>query len=700
MPLPKYATAKAITQLDYTDRWALARTCSSYHSIGLPLAFELLRYVPLVGEPFEDVLPTREYTRLNSKPDNVLHHVKHVEFAFPDRPNFFSRHAYLLEEQTAFEDVSDLGASSVNIRERFGSGDNPVMKRILSDITKQTLDILAAIPEGRLESFRQKKLKKLSIDTGLGCVFASLDDLTDDQTSGRLDTNSFDRLTSISWKGGQSVIQWTALRNLIALNHFHLRNLSVDTSSNGLPDMSPNHDLLIHVGLELPSLRSISLRRMQLDYVTLGSEELSLKVINSTSIVLSHAEPSKEQLRNFDMSLRCLRVPQLKSLRLIGCNEVDGFLERLLVNQRLSLKRLEIADAEENEYDLIEGPDNLSLPEVLRRCDCLEEMYLLLHRLPAIDTPGGRDQTQVTWDILNTQDIPLRRLVYHERTLEDEDLDSPADWVDYLDRQLMKKALSKMELECFGICDLPHLMPHYLDAFRGKSTLKVIHIRRSYGGNDCREIREEIRQAITGYEWFDPGRFDPVDEHRRFIGRPHPKEGPSELLTNLVRCLFGGSGIESLELVAYGDFSNERKFRSETLLYVRAPEDPLGYREIAGVDPEWEKVREPWKDFLSACPFSSGREEDSDLEDEEDSAVDDEDDDEEDFDSDSQFPSDDDDGWTDTDESDDPSGFSDNDSRFDYGAGNEDDEGPVDPDATDDYFCLRNLFAEVESFRG
>lgn len=305
---------------------------------------------------------------------------------------------------------------------------------------------------------RQKNLKELSIDTGLACGFRDILDLRDGQISRQLDIKSFDRLTSIMWKGNQSVILWTALRKLIALNHLHLCNLTVDISGGGPYDVPMNTDLLIRAGLELPSLRLISLRRTQLDFVTLGQGELIEKMTGSLPFASNSEEPSKEQLRNFQLSLRHLRVPQLESLTLVGCNEIDSFLERLLVEQHLSLQRLEIEDAEDDDFDLIEFPDSPALPEVLRRCDRLEELYLLLYRQPVVSAPGSLDQTRVTWDILNTQGFPLRRLVYHERSLEDEFGNTPADWIDFLDRQLIKEVLSKMELECFGICDLPHLM--------------------------------------------------------------------------------------------------------------------------------------------------------------------------------------------------------------------------------------------------
>lgn len=195
--------------------------------------------------------------------------------------------------------------------------------------------------------------------------------------------------------------------------------------------------------------------------------------------------------------------------------------------------------------------------------------------------------------------------------------------------------------------------------------------------------------------WYEMSRFDPVDELRRCLGRQHPEASSYKLLTELVRRLFGKSGIDSLELIAYGDFADECRYKEETLLYVRAHEKPHGYREIHGVDPDWEKAREPWRDFLSTCPYS-GNLEDSDLEDEEDSALDD-DIDEEEFYSDSQFLDDLDDGWPDMDASDYASDFSDNDSQITNEARNEDDEGLVNADATDDDLGLRDLFAETAS---
>lgn len=87
-------------------------------------------------------------------PENILRHVKHIDFACPNEYSLLARNAHLLEHQTAFEYISELGIASVDISERFTSAGNELNQRFLTEIKKQILDVLAAIPEGRLESFR------------------------------------------------------------------------------------------------------------------------------------------------------------------------------------------------------------------------------------------------------------------------------------------------------------------------------------------------------------------------------------------------------------------------------------------------------------------------------------------------------------------------------------------------------------------
>lgn len=273
-----------------------------------------------------------------------------------------------------------------------------------------------------------------------------------------LDLRPFNRLTSIIWKGRQEPYQWSALRRALTTNHEHLCNLTLDFATFSPSALSRKVRHLIRKGLELPHLQSLLLRNIDL------GDAVSGYLPNAPLSDVSHSESDDNATDNRHGIIAPSLLsnnPRLESLKLIECAAIHALFRCLTMEQHLNLKRLEIADFEWGEFG---ETTRSNLAAVLGRCDKLQSLYLLLqyainpYTLGTTDEQDSSHQTQALWESLDRSPSRLQHLVYHERVIDNSMGFGTADWVDYLDRGLIRRVLSNSQLEFLGICDLPELM--------------------------------------------------------------------------------------------------------------------------------------------------------------------------------------------------------------------------------------------------
>lgn len=137
----------------------------------------------------------------------------------------------------------------------------------------------------------------------------------------------------------------------------------------------------------------------------------------------------------------------------------------------------------------------------------------------------------------------------------------------------------------------------------GKGSLEILHMRQS--GADFEHTPKWSRYAPED-DGFAEAKLDlPNEQTPGRVGKSFQE---------FAQWVFGPTGILSLRLLAYGDFSCDERFASDNLLLCRTERPPqvvssdmqsLNFRSISVDDKELWELYEKNADLLGACPVDS-----------------------------------------------------------------------------------------------
>ncbi|KAH8816664.1 hypothetical protein F5884DRAFT_873409 [Xylogone sp. PMI_703] len=448
-----------------------------------------------------------------------LRHVKHLQIVAPF-------HSNLEERCVHFDDSRD--------SENESEWDDPEYypeSRII-DLALSMWDIFRHLKDESLKSFswhlgtcipedilgsegylptKQTSLEAISLITGSGCF--EEEDLSDP-----IDLTKFHSLKRISWIGVRTAAQFRIIRTAIRTNSQILTHLRVGycdqpvhalnaegqlvslTLADGPDDDVPDDD-----GDEDPDEINF------FAYKCLGwrpPPKQKLTVPKLTSLILEYMPLGPTTL---DL-VHDLNIQNLSHLCLRHCDGMNLFLEAIdISDQQLKLSSLEYCtgsrDSEFRSVNILEN--------ILLKTPSLTDLFL---SLPA---PGAA-YTGDFWRKISARKIPLRRFVYHQRTLNldytsglfEEDQDardmslSPGH-VHEMANSGEKHPLASFDIECLGVCSAPLLTRLLLHPPSATKSLKILHIRRT--GLDIVTKEEDRIEYEIGFPEFGNS-DDDIDE--------------------------------------------------------------------------------------------------------------------------------------------------------------------------------------------
>ncbi|KAL9110149.1 MAG: hypothetical protein Q9227_005208 [Pyrenula ochraceoflavens] len=381
---------------------------------------------------------------------------------------------------------------------------------------------------------------------------------------------------------------------------------------------------------------------------------------------------------DFESSLvrKALNVRYLDRLSLIHCRSVGSFLARLDRDLKkckgksprayLRLQRLEVVTRPSISDDdaAEEGPIQQLVAALLDRCPKLEDLWLLVRQ--EVHEPGcdcapsksPKDLTKILWSAIKNRRDKLKRLIYHE-------LECGEDCIEHMISAKIGPIIGSLNLEYLGICDTPGRIRGYLSRSPYRSSLKLLHIRRTaeIESHPIRKVylpssQTHVQDLLCGVRdkqshenWKTSSFFDLVWAPTAPI-QPPPGATAYKNLLKLVDWAFSPRGLPNIELIAFGDFSNDGRYRDQTLLFRPVPSPPKSrstgtptasssptshpntmtstpssssssstttaktpspspplpsprhraFEEIPPHNPAWSRIQAPYYEFLSACP--------------------------------------------------------------------------------------------------
>lgn len=358
--------------------------------------------------------------------------------------------------------------------------------------------------------------------------------------------SAFPHLKRLSWIGLSSPSDFESLANVLEQRSHQLKDLEIDLthyrdalSDDDSDDETENSEFAVQI-LKLPRrspMRFSVLSRLALAGVSVApgnSKEVRQRVLGDIHDV-------------FDFG-------SLRSLKLTHCHGWEDLIILLTKSAvPLKLRYLEI------QWSFYHAPTKPyeSISAFLEKVQGLEELFL--YTTAAEDSPGP-------WQALLRHRTSLRRFVYHQRTL---DLNGETDifeiGYDSPDLTFMgpedeesgpRGSLGKLDLTCLGLSCIPRFMRSFVSGFTSKTSLQVLHMRQSG------------RDLMRYYTNWDTSKDEPFD----FASMELPsKRFPmlEKSFVDFAQWVFGPTGIRSLRLLAYGDFSYEGRFGNRALLLCR-----------------------------------------------------------------------------------------------------------------------------------
>ncbi|KAI1745254.1 hypothetical protein F4680DRAFT_97570 [Xylaria scruposa] len=292
---------------------------------------------------------------------------------------------------------------------------------------------------------------------------------------------------------------------------------------------------------------------------------LPLKRLSLTAFYVT----SPERLIEF------LNVRNLQSLKFRTCPGWDSLLRTLHESgQSFNLKSFEFKNSLDFTVD-----DEYEISDFLNAFTGLEELYLQV-----IDP----DSPFPLWEAALHHSLSLRRMVFHVRT-ESIFGDSPyrGEEEDLINLSLrgvkawerLKHYLSALDLECLGLACPPFRFQSLLQPYCQKGTLKVLHVRQS--------------------------RLD-IQRFGSWCFKTRKPDSMTPEFQDLVSWVFGPDGINSLQLLAFGDFSCRGRLYAYNLILCRkdAPvaDGELPYHRLDPWLARNKSLSDSVCEFLEACP--------------------------------------------------------------------------------------------------
>ncbi|KAH8652838.1 hypothetical protein BGZ61DRAFT_216333 [Ilyonectria robusta] len=423
--------------------------------------------------------------------------------------------------------------------------------------------------------------------------------------------NEFKFLKAISWIGFGSANDFKVLDSALRLNAHQLNSLELDLNWIAHSGWGADADsawfksawrtLTLASEANFPRLAHLSLSRLDLTHWDLY-------------------QPKGRNRYGLDGRWpRTLDQLPLESLVLRQCQGLTSFLAALVLSSCLSgLRSLEIVEPPAwGHYDY----EDCDLVEY-----CLEELHGLENLYLSIP-----DSSSVSWIWETASRMSgLRRFIFHARGVHDDevrdtsDMAFPQDLSRYdfecycypdTDAPLFDEEcpnyIGRLELECIGVsCHTRHLKI-VVEPFCQKNCLKILHVRQS--GRDIEEFGSWVLEKMQSTEE-DAGPIAPnalgcVSQSPVTNGRGSGSTCLSDDFHGFADWAFGASGIPSLRILAYGDFSCSGRFEAHSFFLCRArlEDSEVRYRFYDPKlerDPELEDLLSQHDGFLQACPTS------------------------------------------------------------------------------------------------
>ncbi|KAJ9130920.1 hypothetical protein NKR23_g11970 [Pleurostoma richardsiae] len=439
---------------------------------------------------------------------------------------------------------------------------------------------------------RQRNIENIRLITDGGCYW-------NQEHEHRLALSAFPHLKSLSWKGLSSQDDIGTLADVLTQRSHQLEELEIDLTYHR--DLLREHDY--HSSGDEDSDDDFEFPVQILRLPERGSDTFPvLKKLALSSVWLAPAKKGTIKNRVPKSIEGAFDFSTLVSLQLRYCRGWEHLIESLTSSsQPMRLKSLEIQSSFKDEdpwkeYDVI-------LPPFLRKFQGLEELFLYT---------ASRDDSMELWHALCHHRATLERFIHHHRAINlneesdrfEEEIDEPT--LSFIDPEDVDKILDDsgnplghLDLRSLGLCCIPQFMRSFVAPFASKTSLQVLHMRQS--GPALRYYSSWAKPADTD-DTVDWAGMDLPDGKFPRLGRS---------FIEFAQWAFGSTGIQSLRLLAYGDFSYNERFAYSTLLLCRR--DPprgqegdarfLRFREVKeGEDRELWELYERELCFLAACP--------------------------------------------------------------------------------------------------
>ncbi|CAG9986245.1 unnamed protein product [Clonostachys byssicola] len=316
---------------------------------------------------------------------------------------------------------------------------------------------------------------------------------------------------------------------------------------------------------------------------------------------------------------RAINFETLQSLKLRTCPDWFDFLNALVEDKvKINLKAFELTD-DLGEYqktnDQYYAASVASMAAFLASFKGLEQLHLAAF--------GSQDSAAAWKGYARDHGEILKSFVAHDRfanwdrqsygtgQVRDSNYILSRDQVKLFKEDPSQNPLSLFNLNFFGVCCRTEDLQSLLAGLKERNTLKVLHVRQSSAYLEMYKTSSAVSQLdlekalVVNQQDFDGTNFDDPWRHVVTPKRPVKKEAEEvrpEFL-DLVGWAFGPEGINSLDFLAFGDFSNGCREPQNNLVFSRnRTGNKWGFSRIHVDCEEWHDVLDQYGDAIEACP--------------------------------------------------------------------------------------------------
>ncbi|CAH0046306.1 unnamed protein product [Clonostachys solani] len=316
---------------------------------------------------------------------------------------------------------------------------------------------------------------------------------------------------------------------------------------------------------------------------------------------------------------RAINFQTLESLKLRTCPDWFDFLDAIVEDKvELNLKAFELTDdlgeyqkTQDGYYDACVA----SMAAFLASFKGLEQLHLAAF--------GPRDTAAAWQGYARDHGESLKSLVFHDRSANwDRQSYGSGEVSDYpyllslgqvklFEEDPSQNPLSLFNLNFLGVCCRTDYLKSLLAGLKEPNTVKVLHIRESSAYLEMYKHSRAVNQLdlekalIVNQQDIDSTDFNDILRHVVTPKRPVKQEAEEiqpEFL-DLVGWAFGPEGINSLDVLAFGDFSHGCREPQNNLLFSRnRTGNKSSFSRIHMDDEEWHDVLDQYGDAIKACP--------------------------------------------------------------------------------------------------